>query len=226
MNEHQAGEVAPQAPPQSQPAPQPESEKMIAASRVNDIAEEAFGRGKQKGYQLAKAEPVAPTVPHGTMDHAAMQKLAEDTFAKKQAEYMQQVQLEAQRKEGERVLSELETKMNEARSRIPDFDEKVKALKLEKTPEVLWYLNTVDNAGDVAYDMAKNPWKIANLRSSTPDHAALLVKQLSDSVKTNQSADATKMPPEPLAQIKPGNQGSDKQATTAADFRAKYRGIG
>lgn len=229
MTENPVGEQQPVVSSQNSTPPvqpQHESEKLVPQSKVNEIVGNTLERGRQQGYQQAKNEIQSNgNVPHGTTQ-ADFQRIAEETFARKHAEMQQAMLQEQQRREGERVLNELRAKEAEAKTRIPDYDQKISPLKLETMPEVLWYANTVDNSADVLYDLANNPAKIGALRALPPHLAALEMKRLSDSIKTNQDSSASKMPPDPLSQIKPGNQGNDKQVKTASDYRTKYRGVG
>jgi hypothetical protein len=203
----------------------------ISQDKVTEIVRDAFNRGRQKGLSessIGMGGMSAQPVQHAPIDQQAVSKLIGDEFSKHKAEY-ERTQLEqAQRVEGERQLRMLKTKVDAAAAKHPDYDEVTKQHNWEQMPEVLHYANTVDNAGDVLYDLAKNPSKIATIRGLPPASAALEIKKLSDSIKQNETAsiDATKPPPVPGSQLKPSNLASDKQPSTASEYAARYKGRG
>ncbi|NIV16247.1 MAG: hypothetical protein GWN62_34825, partial [Aliifodinibius sp.] len=70
-------------------------------------------------------------------------------------------------------LSELTAKVTDAQGRYNDYDDVTSKVDFSQIPEILEYANHADNAGDVLYDLAKNPAKIATLRSLTPNLAVM-----------------------------------------------------
>lgn len=215
------------------------AEKLVPQHEVNSLVGGAKQRGYEKGYQQALSElqqKQAPQQMGGIAqaqqqmnpigDENRMRQIAADEHAKAYQSMQQLAIQQAQHAEGTRILNELGAKFNEAKSRIPDFDNVVKINDFHKMPEVLHYANMVDNSGDVMYDLAQNPSKIATIRSlseSSPQFALKEVKKLSDSIKQNQNALTQPQAPAPLGQVSTSNIGVDTSGkpNTAAGWR-KY----
>lgn len=203
----------------SQVAPPLQQEKLLPQHQVNALVGSAKQKGYEKGYNegLSARDSVnsvqsPQTLTHGqTVDPDTVRKIAQETFIKQQEELQKKALEEAYTQQGMQVLNQLNSKFNEAKQRLPDFDNVVKLQNFVNAPEVLHYANTVDNAGDVMYDLAKNPSKLANLtslhRSGLTDYATQAIREISDSIKQNQNALSQPKTPEPLNQIKPSNIG-------------------
>lgn len=206
----------------------PEAPKMVPQDKVNELVRDAFNRGMQKRTTSEHVNAPSHNVNAMISDPEHISRMVADAFDKKKAEYDRRATEEMQRKEGERILNELKTKVQVAASKHEDYDKVTGQHDWSQMPEVLHLANTVDNAGDVLYDLSKNESKLATIRGLPPVSAALAIKKLSDSIKLNEQAekDAKNPPPEPGSQFRPSNFGGDKKPTTAADYAAKYRGRG
>ncbi len=124
------------------------------------------------------------------------------------------------------MANQLTPKLQEAQKNHSDFDETVNQVDYAtNAPDVLFLANAVDNSGDVLYDLAKNPGKLANFRAilrETPQLAAREMKRYGDSLK-NQNTGSPALPPDPLSQLSPSNiGGSDGGLTSVDDFKQKY----
>jgi hypothetical protein len=212
------------------------AEKLLPQSQVNDLVGTAKSKGYQKGYQQAMAElqnqqnqgmggmaARSNPVDHGLSQDAVQQMIA-DELSKHQQVLNDNATRAQQEAEGRRILNELAMKVNDAKGRYDDFDDITSKVDFSKIPEVLHYSNLADNAGDVLYDLAKNPGKIGTLRALTPELAALEVKRLSDSIKANQQASNRQVPPEPMGQVKPSSVGMDSGVKTLRDYKRQFRG--
>lgn len=212
------------------------AEKLVPQHEVNSLVGGAKQRGYEKGYQQALSELQQKQAPqqmggiaqaqpqmNGFNDENRMRQIAADEHAKAYQAMQQQAIQQAQHAEGTRILNELGAKFNETKSRIPDFDNVVKISDFHQMPEVLHYANMVDNSGDVMYDLAQNPSKMAALRSLPPQFAVKEVKRLSDSIKQNQTALTQPQAPAPLGQVNTSNIGVDTSGKPkgAAEWR-KY----
>lgn len=203
---------------------------------IGAVKNTAFNKGYEKGLneirqQQAEMQQQAAMQESGqnqtqqTPDIAAMidQRLQE--LQKKQSEEQQMAYAQ---QEAQRILSELQAKTESAKSKYSDFDNKLSSVGyFENVPELLHYVNSVDNAGDVMYDLASNPTKIvqvAALGHMNPELAMREIKKLSDSIKGNETGKQTQFSPEPTSQLKSSNVGMDSGAKTIADFKQRYRG--
>ena len=206
-----------------------QSEKILPQERVNALVGEAKSKGYQKGYQEAlaamghkPAEAHTPASAQNTQDIAGIVQREMAKQQQQQAEAMRQAQVEA---EGKRIINELQQKVAMAQGKHDDFDDVTKQVDFTQVPEVLHYANLVDNGGDVLYDLAKNPAKIATLRGLPPSLAAMEVRRMSESIKANESAVAnppnlrdrpSQIKSSPVQTVSDGNM-------SVSDFRASLR---
>lgn len=218
QNMQPAPQVPAPAPVQQQ---QPAQEPLVPQHKVNELISEALQRGREKGAREASANT------NPSANHDDYRRIAQEEFAKAQAQLAQQVQKQHEEKIGRDALDQITKKMSDAATRYPDYDDKVRALKLETMPDVLWYANTVENGGDVLHDLAENPAKIGMIRSLPPHLAQMEIKKLSDSIKLNQNAKTnTNLPNEPFHQIKSTGSGVDKRPSdrSPAEWAKHYKG--
>jgi hypothetical protein len=209
-------------------APQPQ-EEMLPKSEVTKKIGQSFNKGYEKAMaelqqQQQAPQQQSPGIGMGGMSQDSVQRMIADELTKHQAAQQEQIQRAQQEAEGRRILTELQAKVKDAEGRYPDFHEVTNQVDFTKIPEVLHYSNLADNAGDVLYDLAKNPGKIGTLRALPPELAALEVRRLSDSIRANQQASNRQAPPEPLGQVKPSSVGMDSGARTVKDYKRLYRG--
>lgn len=205
------------------------TDNFVPKERVTEIVREAFNRGQQKGLSMAGGMGGMPAQQHPMpIDKNAVSQMVGEAFNQHKAQYDKAQYDEMQRREGERQLKELSTKVDAAAPKYEDYNKVTGQHDWSQMPEVLHYANSVDNAGDVLYDLSKNPSKLATIRGLPPGSAALEIKKLSDSIKQNEAAakDASNVPPSPGSQLKPSNLASDKQPSTAAEYAARYKGRG
>lgn len=218
-------------------------EPTLPQSKVNEL----IGRVKHSAYEKAKAEllgnqarQVVNPNPENlardertkpSADSAEMQNLIDERLQSFQQQQKQEAAQEMATREAERILSEMQVKMRDAKSRYSDYDDKLKAVNgFQSTPDIYHYANMVENGGDVLYDLANNPAKVATLKQLgdiDPQLALLEVRKLSDSIKTNMNPNVASTPA-PLARVKTSTVGMDNGKMTSLDklrdFKNKYRG--
>lgn len=234
-------------PPEREAVASAEAEKLVPQSTVNGL----INKGFHQGYTKAKAElaqqqqqvpqqmqqqmpqqqaQVAQQASMGGVNQTDLHKLVAEhaaaEFTKHRDAYIKEQQQAMQNAEAQRQLTQLKGKVDDAQKRYPDFDEVTSQVDFSHpdVQRVLHYANTVDNAGDVLYDLAKNPSKIATLLALPPQLATQEVRKLSGSIVQNQQALASPKPNEPLSQTRPSNVGVDTGAPkTVADYKKIYR---
>jgi hypothetical protein len=195
-------------PPQQQPGQQPQ----------NMMPQQGQNPAMSPQQQPAGGQPIN--------DADRLRQIAAEEFAKQQQQMHQNAIAYAQQQHDLRTGNELAAKIAEAKTRYPDFDKVVSLDDFAKMPDILRLANTVDNAGDVFYEMAKNPSKVSSLRGLPQDSQLAVneVKRLSDSIKQNQLAASQPQTSEPLNQVKPSNVGVDSGAPkTVSDMRKALR---
>lgn len=209
---------------------QASQEKLIPQSQVNRIVQEAKLSSETKGYNKAMSEfqnqqPQNVSQQHNAFNPEDIRKAVAEELGKHTTQLNENAVKFQQQQQLEKSVKELTTKVAEAEKRIPDYAATLSQVgNFAETPGILHLANEVDNAGDVLYELAKNPHKIGSLLSVPPSIARSQIMALSNSIKTNQQADAGRVPDEPLRQINPTNLGVGKAPSTASDFAKQFRG--
>jgi hypothetical protein len=213
----------------------PEQEKLLPQSHVNKLIAEAKSTAAQKAYAKAQADMQAnaqsmPQLNSGLPSTGSGEDIRK-TIADELAKHTQTLQENAlriqQQQAQEQAIAELTKKIEASKEKIPDYAEKLAEVDNFNFPggaQLLQLTNGVDNAGDVLYELAKNPHKISSLLSSPFVIAKSQIKSLSNSIKMNDSATDGKVPDEPLRQITPSNIGVGKAPSTPNDFVNAYKG--
>ena len=222
----------------------PVSEKMIAQSEVGRIAgasrKEGHDKGYEKGYQeaLSKYQQQQQNTTYEQQSASKPRTEVEiaDLVNKTVAETMKR-QLEENNRLAEEkrvndyltnVANQLRPKIEAARAKYDDFDAKIADLKIEQIPQVLEFVNSVPNAGDVLYDLSNNPHKLAVLNSlHSPALAYREVQKLSQSLINNETAQNKATPKAPLSTIEPSTVGKQSAEVTPQQTidsaRSRYR---
>lgn len=207
-----------------------ESEKILKQSEVNELIGKVKHTERQKGYEegYQKALSSLGNMQDAPKPQAApnIEELVKAQIDKMKSEDMAQ-QAEMQRQQHwNGVLTQLKPKVDDAAKKYNDYDTVTSNIDFIKhAPEVLAFANTVDNAGDVLYDLAKNPLKLAQIQAArSPEIAVAAIKQISDSIKMNEQAQSSNSRArEPLSQIRPSPVGTGQGQMSIRDFKAKYR---
>lgn len=219
---------------------QAEPVKMVPQHEVNALVAGV----KQKFYEKGKQDKEAEIMQQQTQSSPATQSAqsapqtseeklrqiaaeeAERTRQSWEADMKKRLDYEA----GMKVLNDLNTKMAPAQSKFEDFQQVVKPdlSNFQQTPEVLHYANQFDNPGEILYDLAKNPSKMANIalmhRMGMGQQAFSDMKKLSDSIKVNEMAANQPKPKAPLTQVMPSTVGVGKtdDESYSTRFKGKY----
>lgn len=219
--------------------------KVMQQHEINALVGGAKQKGFDKGYQQAKAElmaqmPNSPTMQAPmSLSHTAMQSADEEARLRRIAteELSKQRDIDAAKWKAEqesaygtKILNDLNTKSSAAKTKFEDYDKVVKPGygNFVQTPEVLLLANQFDNSGEMLYDMAKNPGKIAQIAMMSKlgmnDEAYSEMKKLSDSIKVNEMSANQPKPKMPLSQINPSNVGVGKTDDNLSSnhFRGDY----
>jgi hypothetical protein len=244
VNQQQSIESTPQ---NSSEQTSVQTEKYLSQSEVGKIAgasrKEGHDKGYEKGYHEALAkfqqqqqpsalhpQPSPAPADHGNISDLVARQVTE-TLRKEREDYQRQILEQRENDELTRLASELTPKLNAAKERYDDYQAAVESLHVDKmrnARDFLQQINSVPNAGDVLYDLAKNPQKMGILNSL---HAPELVMQqihaLSQSLQNNQISQEKKIAREPLSIVEPSNVGKSTGAPTGQQIveaaKNKYR---
>lgn len=235
MNENQNVE---QPVVETQPEP-----KVLQQHEINAMVGGAKKQGFDKGYQQAKAElmaemqakpaeqtPISPTAILAADHEAKLRQIASEELAKQRQADEAKWRAQQEEEAGNKILNELNMKVSAAKSKFDDYDKVVHENfgNFAKTHEVLLLANSFDNAGEMLYDIGKNPQKMANIalmvRMGLGDQAYLEMKKLSDSIKVNELSANQPKPKMPLSQVNPSNVGVGKtdDKVSSNDFKGMY----
>lgn len=234
-------EISQEASVPNQASVETQAQKLISQDHANALIGKARQEGREKGRQEAMSELSTPTLAQqpshnlqsqpmaSTQPHEDARRIFQEEFAKQQQQWAQKATEEAANQHAMKIINDVNMKVNDAKTRYSDFDNVVNLKHFQHMPEVLDYVNTVDNSGDVIYDLFKNPSKMGAIRMLPRDLANQEIMKLSNSIKQNQLASNSPVTPEPLSQIKPSTtglgNGSEKNASVASLRNdPRYRG--
>jgi wyosine [tRNA(Phe)-imidazoG37] synthetase (radical SAM superfamily) len=214
---------------------EPNSEKLLPQSEVNELIrlqkDKAFTKGYQQAlteHQAAAAQVQVPTPPvaatqGATPQTAYSQEDAERVRAMVREETAAELQRQHQENWWRQSMQQLTQKVNAAKATIPDFDEVTGKINFTQMPHVMAYVNQFPNSGEMLYDLSKNPTKLAAVAGAPEPLMMPMLQELSSSIAANNKAQDTKLPPEPLDQSKPSAIGVDNGTMSLKDMKARYR---
>lgn len=201
------------------------TEKMVPQSKVNDIIREVTARTAEKVRREAAEHQTA--TPTSTFDPAAISEIVRATMREEEnARLVRQWE-----EEGHALARGIEKKIDSIRSKYADTDEVMRGMPLAKVPELVMLANEFDDGGEIMYHLAKNPEKAVTLKAIfsnvSPQKAKESMKQIADSLKTNESGKAIKMPKPPSDGLPPSTEGIAPNAEdmTPSDFAALFRSM-
>jgi uncharacterized membrane protein YheB (UPF0754 family) len=199
-------------------------EKMIPQSQVSKIAAREARQAAEKTRQDMLAEferqQVAKDVePAQQQNMGGMPQIA--------PEQMEQYILQAAHRmstkmTADKMAADFESKIKTEIEQDPDFGDLYDSLNMAQHPELVIWMNGMDNAGKVVKDLANNPSKFANIlmlaKSNMAGLAQSELNKLSESIKVNQAAQAQPKVKEPLDQLSPSSIGTGNGELSVSDF--------
>jgi hypothetical protein len=211
------------------------SEKVLKQSEVNELLvrlkQEAYEKGKRDAAMTAtqmqmQSEGQPPQTQQQQM--GGMPQVTEDQIRQMIAD---EAQKQTHMARVQSTLDNFGQQMTAGKGNYSDFDETVANLgNLQAIPQVVQLATDTGIAGDVMYELGRNPGKVASLTTLAyinPHLAQVEMKKLADSIKTNQQASKSPTANEPLSQVKPSTTvGTDNGVHTVRDLRrrASYKG--
>lgn len=224
-----------------------ESEKMLPASRVNEIVrkekhrverkmQEQLDAAQQQIAQLQASQQAAPAAAPQGQQMGGMGGQQQGMSPEQiQAQVMQAIQAEMQKKqqeeqkaqlarEVEQVANQYYAKMAQGKDAFDDFEAVTADFDPAAFPELVYLANESDDTAGIIYELRKNPNKLATLDAlvqRSPQMARAEMVKLANSIKANKEAVATaKQPSDPLSRLKPSQAGADNGAPKSVrDFR-------
>jgi hypothetical protein len=207
------------------PVVEQKQERMHSEKEVQRIAAKEKREGIERGRRMAMEEfqrqQQSQSQPQGGESMGGMDQMSQDQMR-------QMIQQEAMKMSNlalaQKIESNFLSKIDQAREKYDDFDDKYAALNIEAHPNLVLWMDGLDNVGDMVYDMASNPEKVASVmmlaNSGFPQLAQQKLAQLSASIKANETAKKQPVAPAPLSQIQPTAVGTGNGFETVTDFRS------
>lgn len=198
-------------------------EKMVPASKIDEIIREkyakAFNKGKAEGIKEAEDFYKSNQTAHvnqsngGSVDEDKLRQVIGEIFNENKEAYTKAQEEQRLKAESEKASQEIFEKFEESRKKYEDFDEETQGINYNYHAPVLLLANEFDNTGDIFYELSKKPQKLITihglLHAGEKGKAMQQLRKISDSIKNNETAVNSKKPPRPLNQIKSSNIAGD-----------------
>lgn len=198
-------------------------EKMIPQSQVSKIAAREARQAAEKARNEMRSEYERAQVPK--VEAPAQQMGGMPQFSQEQLE--QHIMTAAHRMStkmtADKMAQDFESKIKAEIEADPDFGDLYDSLNIAQHPELVIWMNGMDNSAKVVKDLANNPAKFANIlmlaKSGMSQLAQKELHKLHDSIKTNQAALAQPKAKEPLDQLSPSSVGVGSGEMSVSDFQ-------
>jgi hypothetical protein len=212
-----------------------QDERMLPQSKVNELvgharreaAEKAAARAVEDYKRQLQQESQPAQTSNAYANEEMMERKANEVLEKRKAEWEKQTLEKAQTQEAERIVKAYQQKIAQGAEKYEDFDAVTSKVNMGNYPNVVQLLaEYVDNSHDILYEISKNRTKLHQLESMCRDNnaqdAIYEMQRLSESIKSNEEAQAFKNSKSPLSQQRPSSTGTDSGPMTASDYRKKY----
>lgn len=198
-----------------------QEEKLLPQSHVNEIVKrakiEAAEKVRKEMMGSNQGQPMQQVMQGQQM--GGMPQHSEDDIRRM---FHEEAHKQAVSMHANSVASEFNNKLSMGMEKYPDLDQKVSKLKLDRHPDLVLLINSVDNTADVMHELAEHPEKFINLSlmaDKDPELAFSAMQRLSSSVKQNQSVTDQPYIPDPLSQTRPSTIGTDNGSLSVRDFK-------
>lgn len=223
-----SGSVSVQAPQ----VPMQQTEKMLSQSEANRLIGREKASAYDKGYQDAVSESLKTTntqhvqpvvqqqvggIPQMTEDQ--IRKMISEEHAKVEQRIIAQ-QNEARAAE---VVNTLMQKVEAAKAKTPDVEQKLAAMGIGNMPELLSLSVGYENSINMLLHLGENPLLLANILTLSrvnPSFANQEMRKLSESIKRNNSSHKTIDAPLTQYQASPVGAGNGDDQYQEQDIRA------
>lgn len=218
------------------PVEQPVPEKMLPASRVEELVKKA----KLKGRDSVQEELDALRAENASLKQASMggmpvpidpEQIANQVIERIRKEAQQNSEARAQEeleREAKKIAADYNLKMKSGKDSYEDFDQVMGDFRPDAFPNLVWLANQVDNTHAVMYELMKNPTKLATvtvLAERDPEAAKNMMARISSSIVANDQAKAQeKEVAPPLGRLSSSPTGQDNGKPSMNDMKRMFRG--
>lgn len=206
-------------------------EKMLPASKVNEL----IGKAKAKGRESAMGEleslrqqVESMRQPQQAQSMGGMQGMGQEqieALIKQQFENQQQQQMQSQmQQEAQQIAGQYNQRMASRDGLPEDFDEVMKDFDPGMYPQIVYLATNADNTPHVMYELAKSPNKLAAidymLSKGDAKGAQAAMMRLAKSISDNTIAQKDAVDaPRPLSRVSPSLVGADSGKKSIRDLR-------
>ncbi len=191
-------------------------EKTFTQAHIDSIVKgaklDAYKKGRDEALASVQSQQQSMPQNTGNTSFGGMQQQSPDDIRRT---IQEEINRHSQHIAGTQILNQFINKINDGKNKYPDFENKVAQLQLDKIPELIPLLNSVDNTVDILHDFSENPHKVSLLLQSMRDprtaHLAQAeMSKISNSIRANQDAlSQQRSVNEPLSQVTPSAIGAD-----------------
>jgi len=215
-------EVTQEAPAEAVKAPVVQ-EKMIPQSQVNKIAAREAKHAAEKARQEMQAEFERQRVNQEVQpQQSQMGGIPQISPEQMEQHIMAAAHRMSAKMTADKMAADFESKIKAEIESDPDFGDVYDSLNISQHPELVIWMNGMDNSAKVVKDLANNPAKFANILMLAKNGMGTLAQRelakLSDSIKVNQEAQAQPKVKEPLDQLSPSSIGVGSGDLSVSDF--------
>ena len=233
--------VSSQSAPTPSPAPATSSEeKTFRQSEVNSLVGREKARAVEEYKRLQTEQPQyaqqkygesapqqAPHTQSQVNSEQEIRRLAAEESQRLRDQWIQDAQEKSQADAAQKTVQNFWSKIAPGKEKYQDFDAVTGDIQYTTFPNVVQLLaDHVDNSHDMLYEMGKDRMKMAQLEQlayMSPKDAIRQAQRMSQSLKDNEAASKTKVPNEPLRQMRPSNTGTDNGVMGVKDYRKKWK---
>ncbi len=198
-------------------------EKQAAAARARQEVEREY---QQRAEQAnAQKQMHSQQQEQQAMSHGPSQAEADAIYQQVQERFNREMQERQFQQEMTNVANAYHSKMDYSRKGYSDFDEVTKDFDPTAFPQLVYLVSGLENAGDIIYDLSKNPSKLATLDAlaqRSPRMAQAELGRLSSSISQNSQArqEAEQNPTQaPLNPLQPSRVSGSNGKMTVSDLR-------
>ncbi len=199
-------------------------EKQAAAARARQEAEREYQqRAEQAQMQQQMQQPQREEQRGGYPTDSE----ADAIYQQVQERFNREMQERQFQSEMTNVANAYHAKMDLGRKGYTDFDEITKDFDPTAFPQLVYLVANVENAGDIIYELSKNPQKLVTLDSlakTSPRLAQAELVRLSQSISQNNMAkqEAEQNPTQaPLSPLQPSRVSGSNGQMTIRDLRSQ-----
>jgi len=211
------------------------TEKMLSQQEVNALVarekQAAAARARQEMereyQQRMEQQQAAMAQQHQQREEYPSDANADAIYQQVQERFNRDMQERQFQQEMTNVVNSYHAKMDLGRQGYADFDDVTKDFDPSAFPQLIYLVSGVENAGDIIYELSKNPAKLVTLDSlakTSPRLAQAELARLSQSITQNNVArqEAYQNPTQaPLSPLQPSRVSGSQGQMTIKDLRSQ-----